>query len=141
MIRYKKYKSNRKGAFNGKWYARAVVEETYGIEELAKHMASHGTPYSEGTISGVLTDMVDCIQELVLDGKAVKLPDLAIFSLGMNTTAADTADDWTIQNGLKRLKLAVRPTGELRTQYIEQKAKFKELTEYDGGSEEATETT
>jgi len=84
--------------------------------------------------------MVDCIQELVLDGKAVKLPDLAIFTLGMNTTAADTADDWTIQSRLKRLKLSVRPTGDLRSSKVQQLAKFKELTEYDGGSEDAAAT-
>lgn len=137
MIRYKKYQSKRSGVYYGKWYARAAVEETYTLEQLAEHMASHGTPYSEGTINGVLTDMVDCIQELVLDGKAVKLPDLAIFSLGMNTLPADTAADWKPQTHVKRLKLAVHPTGDLRTQSIKQKAKYKELTEYDDGTDDS----
>ena len=31
----------------GKYYARPVVTETIGIDELAEHMASHNTPFSK----------------------------------------------------------------------------------------------
>ena len=44
----------------GKYYARPVVTETIGIDELAEHMASHNTPFSKGAIKGLLTDMVSC---------------------------------------------------------------------------------
>lgn len=78
MILYKKYqlKSGLESAKN-KWYARPVVNETLNIEALAKHMSDHNTPFSPGVIRGVLTDMVACIKELILDGKNVKLDDLA----------------------------------------------------------------
>ena len=62
------------------WFARAMVTQTIDLEQLAEHMANHNTPYSKGAILGVLTDMVNCIRELVLDGNAVKIPNLAIFS-------------------------------------------------------------
>ena len=55
----------------GKYYARPVVTETIGIDELAEHMASHNTPFSKGAIKGLLTDMVSCVKELVLQNKAV----------------------------------------------------------------------
>ena len=76
MILYKKYqlKSGLESAKN-KWYARPVVNETLNIEALAKHMSDHNTPFSPGVIRGVLTDMVACIKELILDGKNVKLDD------------------------------------------------------------------
>ena len=45
-------------------------------------MSNHNTPYSSGVIKGVLADMVSCTKELILDGKNVKLDDLAIFSVG-----------------------------------------------------------
>ena len=36
----------------GKYYARPVVTETIGIDELAEHMSSHNTPFSKGAIKG-----------------------------------------------------------------------------------------
>lgn len=84
MIRYKKYQmTGEKSPLKGLWYARPVIEETFNIETLAKHMANHNTPYSAGVIKGVLADMISCIKELILDGKNVKLDDLAIFSVGI----------------------------------------------------------
>ena len=59
MIRYKLYQDNRmNSAKKGYWYARAVNEEMYNTERLARHMAEHNTPYSAGVIKGVLTDMI-----------------------------------------------------------------------------------
>ena len=76
MIRYKKYQmTGEKSPLKGLWYARPVIEETFNIETLAKHMANHNTPYSAGVIKGVLADMISCIKELILDGKNVKLDD------------------------------------------------------------------
>lgn len=73
MIRYKKYQvTGENSPLKGLWYARPVIEETFDIEKLAKHMSNHNTPYSSGVIKGVLTDMVSCTKELILDGKNVK---------------------------------------------------------------------
>ena len=94
MIRYNKYQNNQQGSDNyKKWYARAVAEDTVDLDKLAEHMSKHHTPYSQGCIRGVLRDMVDCVKELVLDGKNVKIDDLAIFSVGISTKPADTAEE------------------------------------------------
>ena len=83
MIRYKKYQNQTKSTRSaGKWLARAVADETLDTRALAEHMAKHNTPYSQGAIHGVLKDMTSCIKELLLDGKNVKLDDLAIFGVG-----------------------------------------------------------
>ena len=83
MIRYilRKIKNDQSPVFN-RWFAYPVVEETVNLSNLAKHMASHNTPFSAGVIKGLLTDMINCIKELLLEGKNVKIDDLAIFSLG-----------------------------------------------------------
>ena len=75
-IFYRKYQNRvKESKMYGKWYARVVtMGKTVTLEELAEHMAQHNTPYSEGVIRGVLTDMVNCIRELVLEGKSVKIP-------------------------------------------------------------------
>ena len=75
--------TNMKSVAYGKYYAFPVIEETIELDGLAEHMANHNTPYSKGAIKGVLTDMVNCIKELLLEGKNVKIADLAIFSLGI----------------------------------------------------------
>ena len=94
-IFYRLYQNNSENFVNkGKWYARSVVMgKMVGLEELAEHMAEHNTPYSEGIIKGVLTDMINCIRELVLDGKAVKIPNLCIFSAGIQSQPADTCSN------------------------------------------------
>ena len=63
----------------GKYYPRVDYKETIDIVKLAKHMAEHNTPFSPGTIAGVLRDAVGCIRELTLMGNTVKIDDLAIF--------------------------------------------------------------
>ena len=66
---YRKYQNkNRNSVAYGKWFARAVtIVKTINIDELAKHMSEHNTPYSKGAIKGVLTDMIGCIRELNMD--------------------------------------------------------------------------
>ena len=74
----------------GKYYAYPVITQTVGTDGLAGHMASHNTPFSKGAIKGMITDMVSCIKELTLQGFAVKIDDLAIFSIGIrNKEGAD----------------------------------------------------
>jgi len=64
----------------GKYYAFADNETPIDLVGLARHMSEHNTPFSEGTIVGILRDMVKCIRELNLNGQPVKIDNLAIFS-------------------------------------------------------------
>ena len=136
MIRYKKYQmTGENSPLKGLWYARPVIEETYDTERLAKHMANHNTPYS----AGVLTDMISCIKELILDGKNVKLDDLAIFSVGIvSRKGAASAVDFTLADNVKGLKLRARATGELSNAQINLEGQMKEAAFYnpDGGTTE-----
>ena len=98
MIRYKIYQNQQQKGLNaGKWFARAVSDETFDLAKLAEHMSKHNSPYSGGVIKGVLSDMVDCIKELLLDGKCVKIDDLAIFGVGIRSKAAETLEDFSLE--------------------------------------------
>lgn len=129
MIRYKKYQvTGEDSPLKGLWYARPVIEETFDIEKLAKHMSNHNTPYSSGVIKGVLADMVSCTKELILDGKNVKLDDLAIFSVGIvSKKGAQSAADFSLANNVKGLKLRARATGELSNAQINLDGQLKEF--------------
>lgn len=132
MIRYKLYQNNNasNAAAYGRWYARVAVDETYDTEALAEHMANHNTPYSAGTIHGVLNDMISCIKELILDGKNVKLDDLAIFSAGLTSTGAATADEFSASENITKVRLRARATGELTSAVLTREAVKKQLSEY-----------
>jgi len=47
----------------GKYYPRVSYKQTLNIHDMAKHMAEHNTPFSEGTIEGILRDFVKCTRE------------------------------------------------------------------------------
>ncbi len=130
MLKYKLYQEKRDNAFKGKWYARVAVDETIDLNGLAKHMADHHSPYSEGLITGILKDMVSCIRELALDGKAVKIPDLAIFSLGLETKPADKAEDFTASKNVTSVKLRSRATGVFTRQQLNIIAQMREKDIY-----------
>ena len=55
MIRYKIYQNQQQKGLNaGKWFARAVSDETFDLAKLAEHMSKHNSPYSGGVIKGGL---------------------------------------------------------------------------------------
>lgn len=131
MLHYKIYKNNNKKSQGyGKYYARTTVGETYDLNKLAEHMANHNTPFSKGAIQGVLTDMVSCIREIVLDGNAVKLPNLAIFSAGIKSTPADKPEDFDPTKNIEKTYLRARSTGTLMTAALTASAKVRQQTNY-----------
>jgi len=110
--------------------ARASHETTVDLDGLVQHMASHNSPFSAGTISGVLRDMVSCIRELLLESKKVKLDDLAIFSLGLKSTYAASADEFNVRENIKKAKICALGTGEFSKKQLDISASFKEAQEY-----------
>ena len=66
-------------------------------------VAEHNTPFSEGTIAGILTDAVACIRHLTLDGNTVKIPNLAIFKASVTSNA-------TQRYGIMKAKIGPKTT-------------------------------
>ena len=131
----------------GKWYAKNVVEETIDLDGLSEHMSHHNSqhmshhnsPYSKGVIKGLLTDMIQCIKELLLQGMNVKIDDLAIFSLGIkNKLAAATEEDFTVSKNIDGVKLKARATGELMSKSLNLDATLKKATFINGKITPAT---
>ena len=128
---YRKYQNkNRQSVAYGKWFARAVtIGKTINIDELAKHMSEHNTPYSKGAIKGVLTDMIGCVRELILEGKAVKLEGLAIFSAGIKTkkNGAPTSAEFSTTKHIDSVYMRARATGEFTRQELTKAGNVTEL--------------
>ena len=81
-----------KDAGKKKFYATAVQDRTMEFEDFVSHISEHNSPYSRGTVHGVLMDTLDCLQELILDGKSVRFADLGLFSIGMTSRGEDNAE-------------------------------------------------
>ena len=128
---YRKYQNkNPKSVAYGKWFARAVtIGKTMNVDDLAKHMSEHNTPYSKGAIKGVLTDMIGCVRELMLEGKAVKLEGLAIFSAGIKTkkNGAPTSADFSTTKHIDSVYMRARATGEFTRQELTKAGNVTEL--------------
>lgn len=80
---YQLYKSLANNATGGKWYARVKHMGTVTFDELVEHMAEHNIGTSRGTIHAVMLDFIDCLNELLAEGKKVELADLGTFALNL----------------------------------------------------------
>lgn len=128
--------------YERKWYVHPVQKETFGIREMAQHMEEHNTPFSAGTIEGILTDFVKCIREQILNGNTVKIDDLAIFKLSIESNGYGTFGNQDkdgkptaiarIGEGnavVRSTKLLAQATGSMTRDQLNLKAKFRWDTE------------
>lgn len=131
MIKYilKQFK-NPASKVNNHWFAYPVKDGTVEIDALARHMANHNTPYSAGAIKGIITDMVSCIKELLLEGKSVKIPDLAIFYVGIKNMpgGAETEEAFNVGENVKNVRMLARATGSLSPKKLDLDVTLKRAT-------------
>lgn len=146
-LKYKKYQyTNIGGENDGKtlWYARAIQDRTLSFEDLVLHVSNHNCPYSRGAIQGVLTDTLDCLKELLLDGKSVRLGDLGLLSVNISSKGAPTREAWNT-NLITGVHLVVRNTKAWSNSELRKECRLSEITGYvsasaddnpsDGGSD------
>ena len=152
ILKYRLYQRENKEnpEEDAKWYARSAPDRTMDFEDLVSHMSEHNSPYSRGVIHGVLTDMLDCVKELVLDGKNVRLGDLGLFSVGISSKGALTSEMWKgaltsemwkVATHLRGVHLKVRNTKTWSNTELRNSCTIEELSKYTTGDEEAKDET
>ena len=80
-------------------------------------------------------DMLDCLQELVLDGKSVRMGELGLFSVGITSEGAEMEDQWNVSM-LTGVHLNVRNTKAWSNAELRKKCRLSELTAYTKGNTE-----
>ena len=105
-----------------KAYGIAQVSEVMDINDFAKHIQSHGCVYSKGDIVGLLTIAVDCLREMMLAGKRVKLGALGDFQPRLKTEGARTTDEFSARN-IKEVNVSWDPGKDF--QNLRQEATFQ----------------
>lgn len=114
------------------WYATAVSDREMNFEDFVTHISEHNSPYSRGTIHGVLMDTLDCLKELILDGKSVRLSDLGLFSIGMTSRGEETREKVTAAS-VQGVHLIVRNTKNWSNAELKKLTKIVAYDEYVAG--------
>ena len=85
--------------------------ETLNTRKLAKHIAEHGSVYTQDVVEGVLTKAEACIIEMLLESKKVKLEGLGTFYLMAenNKGGAVSLDKFNPKTTLKGLHIRFLP--------------------------------
>ena len=83
-------------------FAISQYTDVMTIEKFAKHITSHGSVYSRADISAILYITVDCMREMLLEGKNL---------FGNNKQSR-------VVNSITRTKIALLETFQLQTPHI-----------------------
>ena len=123
------------------WYATAVSDREMSFEDFVTHISEHNSPYSRGTIHGVLMDTLDCLKHLILDGKSVRFSDLGLFSIGM-TSRGEVSKEKVTAASVQGVHLIVRNTKTWSNAELKKLTKIVAYDDYtsgaDGGGTENT---
>ena len=124
------------------WYATAVSDREMSFEDFVTHISEHNSPYSRGTIHGVLMDTLDCLKHLILDGKSVRFSDLGLFSIGM-TSRGEVSKEKVTAASVQGVHLIVRNTKSWSNAELKKLTKIVAYDDYTTGADDGggTENT
>ena len=113
-ILYEVYQNDIKdseSAMYGKWYARLKSIETLSLTKLAKHIAQHGSVYTQDVVEGVMVKFKNCLLEMLLESKKVKIAGLGTFYLTAECEkgGAEKEADFNVNQHLKALHIRFLP--------------------------------
>ena len=92
----------------GKWYPRAVMTNTVDTDALATIMQRNCT-VKKSDIVAVITELIETMQDQLQDSKRVKLNGFGTFKIGMSSTGANTAADFSVSKNVKGLHVLFQP--------------------------------
>ena len=75
-----------------KAYAYSQYTSIMTLDQFTEHIATHNSKYNRADIYAVIIQAVDCMREMLLEGKRIQLGDLGVFSLGIQSEGADSLE-------------------------------------------------
>jgi nucleoid DNA-binding protein len=119
---------------NAAYYAKAVSLETLSQRDMAKHITSHGSPYTVDVVMGVLEAYRNCLIEQLLESKKVKIEGLGTFYVTIANKEGGEKDlsKFNISTIAQGLRLRFLPDASqeenLSSKEFLKKAKFVDVT-------------
>lgn len=105
-----------------KAYGTAQIHNKLSFDQFCEHVSEHNSPFSKGTIQGILTDAVSCIREQLLAGNSVQLGALGTFRVELSTEGADTTEEFGAAN-IKEVNVCWTPGKNFRN--LREEAQFQ----------------
>lgn len=96
-----------------KVYPVAQMAKQVTLRDIAKHIHDHGSPFSVGTIVGLLMDAVECMTENLKEGNRVDMDTMGDFYLTLSSEGAANANEFNPQSMIKHINLRWRCTSEM----------------------------
>lgn len=103
---YKNNNSHSKGY--GKWYARPVVTDTVGIEQIAERMQANCT-VKRADILAVLSELGPVVKDMLQQSLRVQIPYLGCFKLSMSSTGEAEKEKWNPLTCFKKARIIFQP--------------------------------
>ncbi|AGB28149.1 DNA-binding protein, histone-like, putative [Prevotella dentalis DSM 3688] len=108
-VKYKLYQEKRASSANfGKWYARALVTDVVRMEEISQEIQDNTTA-KQADVYAVLKELVNVMGRHLRNGDRVVLDGFGSFKVGLKTTAAATAKDFTPAKNITGARLNFQP--------------------------------
>ena len=100
--------NNKKSAYKGKWYARAVMTKTVETAELAERIERNCT-VKRSDVVAVLTELIEVMRDELQASHAVKLNGFGIFRVGLTTAPANEPKNFNVTENIKGYHLNFCP--------------------------------
>ena len=114
-IIYEVYQNqNSKNAAYGKHYARVKYLECLNTRKLSNHIAEHGSVYTPDVVYGVMEKFRNCLIEMLLQSKKVKIDGLGTFyaTIECKKGGAVSKDKFSVQKDVEGLHIRFMPEQE-----------------------------
>ncbi len=108
-VGYRKNTNSKSLAF-GKWYVEVLNSDPISTRALLDHIMSHGLGIPRSIVQAVLTQVAECLTELMLQGQPVKLDGFGTFKFSATSRGVtQLTSGMNPRDDLKGLGLVVIP--------------------------------
>ena len=97
-----------------KAYAKSQYTNILTLDKFAEHIASHGSKYNRADIYAVLMQTVDCMREMLLEGKRIEMGDLGVFSVSIQSQGAENLETFNPAIHIEQLNVNWTPGDRFR---------------------------
>lgn len=108
-VHYRLYQNNNiENKGYKKWYARAVALDTVTTDQIADTIEANCT-VKRADILAVLSELVVTMKKELQNSKRVKLDRFGTFKLGINTSASESAEEFSAGQNVKNVHVLFMP--------------------------------
>ena len=96
-----------------KYYAKAIIDKSISLKELARELAARSTTASEGDVYSVLIGMRDLMREHLERSDKVIIDGIGSFQASLSSEGAETEEKFN-QSLIKKAKILYQEDSEMK---------------------------